>query len=342
MKRVFYWVLLALLAGAVVALSILYYNVEDLWRPQNYLLSRGREWILTGDQHLFDVTRRTFDVTGLDGFKEGSRKYTPVISPRSVFVANFVTPAANRSVGAGELVLGILNGQVATAYPLRVLVGHQVVNDNSQSPPVLAYFGQTSRTAAGFVAVSNGEALSMASTGLVYWDADLLFDVSTESLFLPLTGAFVAGDRLGQRLELLGSAVLTLDEWLALFPDSRIMSPNTGFYQKRYPPLDLSEQTPLPKTSPLARSRLRAIPDTAAVVLEEGSESLLIPLPDRKDWARAEYAVSFGGSDYVVHLTETFGGAYVTDESGKLSPSLRSRRPVCAMILPDARMAAPR
>lgn len=336
MKTFLYWSLVAVLASAFFVMAVLHYNREDSWQPQNFLASRGRRWILSGDQHLFEVTERAFNLASLDGFKEGCRKWVPVGGPASPLKPHFVTPQRNVLIGEDEFVLGVLNSSTATAYPLRVLVSHQVINDVTQEPHVLAYFGQTNHTAAAYVSTTRTGAANFGSTGFLYRQSDLLFDFETESLFLPPTGVFVAGKRLGERLELLPSAVVTLSDWLTLFPESRIMTTNTGSMPRAYEYFDMAAEPPAVRTARKGFEGRLSGAHTDVVALREGWDAVSVLLGDRQGWRPGEYGIEFQGADYTVHLGQSYGSAWVEGPGGVLSASLRSHRYIFNGAVPDA------
>ena len=336
MKTLIYWSLVAVLLAALLAVSVLYYNREDPWQPHHFLASRDRQWILSGDQHLFDVTQRAFDLASLDGFREGRRKWIPIGGEMTPFRATFVTPERNALIGEDEFVLGVLNGAEATAYPLRVLVSHQVVNDGTQEPAVCAYFGEYNHAAAGYSSGAKGKPATFGSTGFVYRQSDVLFDLETESLFLPATGLFVAGERLGERLTLLPSAVVTLKDWLSLFPESRIMTTNTGSVPQVYRHFDIAAAPPAVRTVREALERRIQGRHSDVVTLRDGWDALSVLLPDEKRWSPGEHGFEFEGSSYTAHLGDTFGSAYVTDPDGKLKASLRSIGYILRGAVPEA------
>jgi hypothetical protein len=318
------------LAASLFVVLMLYLHVEVARQPSNYLRSRAGEWVLSGDQHLFDVSERTFDVRRLDGFSEGRRKYPPLGVARSRFQPHFVKPAGNAIITGDEFVLGVLNGSTPTAYPLRVLAVHQVVTDSTQDPPVLAYFGLTTHSAAAYTAVLDDRNIQLASTGLLYLGVDLLFDFATESLFLPVSGSFVAGDLLAQRLELLPSAVVTLDDWLALFPDSRIMTTNTGIAGKSYAHIDMAAKGTAADAGRL-HTVLRGTPDCIALFSSTDQWKVsLLELPAAAKWRKGSREIAFEGLSGRAHLGGTAGSAFFAGADGAVLPAVRM--PVVVMM----------
>jgi len=361
LKGFFYGFAMFIAASAAVIFATLYLYSEPAARPDKMLFSKDRQWLLSGENRLFEVTERTFDVIGLFGYEEGTQMWPQVGGPKSRCRATIIPANVSHTMSDDEYVIGVVNGAVATAYPLRVLAVHQVVNDSSQDPAVTVYFGNVSRTAAAYNCGPKQAPTSLASTGLLYRNADLLFDVDTESLFLPITGRFVAGARLGESLPLMPSAVMKLGEWRTLFPASRLMTENTGVQGLTYPPFKGFDGPPTLKTALKVEERPAFPADSSAAAVRQGWKSGLLPLgaatprkakgaqtPSREmslaakgggpasseAWLESE--TSFAGHACLLHVSEDRVSAYVTDETGAIAPSLRTTWKVYKAILRDA------
>jgi len=332
LKTFLYWSALAVLAAGLVILSVIHFSQEDTYQPQNFLYSLDRQWILSGDQHLFDVTQRAFDIAGVNGYKEGRFKWTPLGSNKSPFRPHFVKPEGNATIKADEHVLGVFNGETATAYPLRMLAQHMIVNDETQEGGAMVYFGAAAVSSAAYVMTLEDRKLTFGPTGLTYLRTDLVSDLETESLFLPMTGTFVSGRLLGERLEALPSGLMTLREWLSLYPDSRIMTTNVGQAPMTYPFLDLSAR-------PAAAFAPATDIDAMAVIgVRTGWEASFITLPAREKWKEGQSLLQVGEESFTVHFTADYGGAYVTDSAGALAPSFRTMRWGLERLLPGCRI----
>jgi hypothetical protein len=172
----------------------------------------------------------------------------------------------------------------------------------------------------------------------LYKNVDLLYDHATESLFLPLTGTFVSGSRLGSSLRILPSAVVTLGQWRKLYPATRVMTDNTGMKTTRYPKRDILSE-PLSFKTAFKAALDASLPDSAPVVaIWQGWDGVLVPLAAAAGGKR-EAGVTLDGRAYTVHFTDGTGGAYVTDESGELTGSVRSVYRICASIRRGSKVA---
>ena len=308
MKVLLYWSLVAVLVAALVVVSAIHFGEEEPYKPSSFLRSLDRQWVLSGDGHLFDITERAFNATALNGFKEGRRKWIPVGGAMVMYRPHFVKASSNSTIRDDEFVLGVVNGEVATAYPLRILAVHQVVNDTTQSPQVLGIFGRESLTASAFAATSQGEDLDFWPTGLLWRGGELLGDLSTESLLAAVSGRFVSGKLIGRRLEGLPSAVVTLAGWLALYPDSRIMTTNTGDKPREYPFLESGIFCSGPGAGVFTGEGAKPV---VAVADDFHSASVFVGGPS--GWGAHQEKLTLGDRELTVYYTATPGGMYVTD-----------------------------
>jgi hypothetical protein len=132
-----------------------------------------------------------------------------------------------------EPVLGVSLGGESRAYPLSVLVWHELVNDELGGRPVLVSYCPLCGTAMVFDPRLDGETLEFGVSGLLYQSDLLMFDRDSESLWAQITARAVTGPRRGQRLTLLRSRVEPWSAWRARHPDTTVLSSDTG-YRRRY------------------------------------------------------------------------------------------------------------
>jgi len=122
-----------------------------------------------------------------------------------------------------EVFVLTINGETR-AYPLRVLVCHEIVNDRFGSEYVTVTFAALTGSCLAFVGNESGFGVS----GLLYNSGLLLYDRATESLWSQLTGAAMSGERLGQTLTPIAGRRLTWSAWQDQYPAGRVLWPDTG------------------------------------------------------------------------------------------------------------------
>jgi hypothetical protein len=145
--------------------------------------------------------------------------------------------SAGRSVVAGDrLVVGIaLNGE-ARAYPLQFIGYHHQVRDTIAGQPILVSYCTVCRTGRIFRPTVNGATETFRLVGMDRFNA-MFEDRTTGSWWRQANGEAVAGPLKGTKLPELPTVQVTLKQWLALYPESRIMQADPAFrdeYAKDY------------------------------------------------------------------------------------------------------------
>ena len=150
-------------------------------------------------------------------------------------VVTMVTADQNK-VAPDRLVVGIeLNGD-ARAYPLQFIGYHHQVRDTVGGQPVLVSYCTVCRTGRIFTPAVNGKPESFRLVGMDHFNA-MFEDESTGSWWRQANGEAITGTLKGTMLPELPTRQVTLKQWLALYPDSRIMQGDPHFaknYAKDY------------------------------------------------------------------------------------------------------------
>jgi len=144
--------------------------------------------------------------------------------------------ADKNMVAQDRLVVGIeLNGD-ARAYPLQFIGYHHQVRDTVGGQPVLVSYCTVCRTGRIFTPTVNGKPESFRLVGMDHFNA-MFEDESTGSWWRQANGEAITGPRKGTMLPELPTRQVTLKQWLALYPKSRVMQADPTFadeYSKDY------------------------------------------------------------------------------------------------------------
>ncbi|MGE4620330.1 MAG: DUF3179 domain-containing (seleno)protein [Planctomycetota bacterium] len=171
-------------------------------------------------------------------------------------------------VSESEVVGVVINGK-ARAYPIRILQWHEVVNDALGEKPICVIHHPLSETTTVFrrPESKNSEPVLFGSSGLTVDCCLLIHDRlgsnarSNESLWSPVDGAAISGDRSGQQLELVAFQLTTWKKWLAAHPETDVLGmleSHRRYYKKEpYSPYRLVDKprypySPEPPASPRA------------------------------------------------------------------------------------------
>ena len=128
-----------------------------------------------------------------------------------------------------ELVLGInINGDIR-AYPLQILVWHEIVNDKVGGVPVTVTYCPLCFTNQVFNrTIENGQILDFGTSGKLYNSNLVMYDRTTKSLWSQAMSQAIVGKFAGIKLERIPFDVGYWKEWKQLYPDSKVLSTDTG------------------------------------------------------------------------------------------------------------------
>ena len=152
----------------------------------------------------------------------------PVDRPRFEAVGQVDWLATAEPVAVVEL------GREAKAYPLQILVWHEIVNDVVGGVPVAVTYCPLCNTAISFRRpVVDGAVTSFGTSGKLYRSNLVMYDRATRSLWPQALGQAVTGELTGRRLERVATQIVAFTDFRAAFPDGRVLSRDTG-HQRPY------------------------------------------------------------------------------------------------------------
>ena len=128
-------------------------------------------------------------------------------------------------VGPLEPVIGVIINGDARAYPLRIMLWHEIVNEVIGGVPVLISYCPLCNSGVVYDRRVGGETLVFGNTGRIRKYDMVMFDHSTESWWQQLTGTAIIGDRLGSEMTLLPSRLESVAAFAARAPQGQILVP---------------------------------------------------------------------------------------------------------------------
>ncbi len=130
-----------------------------------------------------------------------------------------------------DKVFGISFGKERRAYPLRILVFHEIVNDIVGGHPVAITYCPLCGTAMAFDRKFGEDILSFGVSGLLYQSDVLMYDRQSESLWSQLGMQCVSGEMVGKKLKWLSGEMMTWKAWREKYPGSSVLTTETGFFR---------------------------------------------------------------------------------------------------------------
>lgn len=116
-------------------------------------------------------------------------------------------------------------------YPVRILISHEIVNDQRGEVPFSLTYCPLCNTASAFDRRVEGQVLRFGVSGLLRQSDLVMWDDATVSLWQQATGEGIVGDFAGTRLEFLPTALVPWSEFKAGFPDGEVLSQESGPFQ---------------------------------------------------------------------------------------------------------------
>ena len=164
-------------------------------------------------------------VIPLDKIKSGG---PPKDGIPSIDDPKFAEVQGSQFVRDSDVVIGLeINGD-ARAYPLFILVWHEIVNDNVGGVPVAVTYCPLCYTNQVFERVVNGQEVEFGTSGKLYNSNLLMYDRLTDSYWSQGLGYAVTGDLTGTALKILPFDVITWGDWKKLHPDTVVLTTDTG------------------------------------------------------------------------------------------------------------------
>jgi hypothetical protein len=125
-----------------------------------------------------------------------------------------------------------LNGE-ARAYPLQILIWHEIVNDEVGGVPMAVTFCPLCNAAITFDRQLDGQVYEFGTSGLLRNSDLVMYDRTTESLWQQFTGEGIVGDMAGRKLTFLPSSIVSFDDFRQAHPEGVVLSRETG-HSRRY------------------------------------------------------------------------------------------------------------
>jgi hypothetical protein len=136
----------------------------------------------------------------------------------------------------------------ARAYPLAVLMWHEIVNDTVGDVPVIVTFCPLCHTALAFDRRLDGAVHDFGVSGNLRLSDMVMYDRQTETWWQQATGKGIVGSLTGAKLDFLPSQLIGLEQFAATYPDGIVLSRDTGhgrdYGRNPYVGYDTADQQP--------------------------------------------------------------------------------------------------
>ncbi len=182
----------------------------------------------------------------------------------------------------------------ARAYPIQILIWHEIVNDQFGEVPVSVTYCPLCNSALAYDRRFGDRVLDFGTSGELYQSALVMYDRQTESLWAHFTGQGLVGHYAGAQLDFIPAQTVSFAQFREAHPDGRVLTRDTGasrpYGQNPYPGYDFEGSDPIGAffdgeidRTLLAKARIVGISDAAgsvAVRLEDLSVQPVIPITE--------------------------------------------------------------
>ena len=122
-------------------------------------------------------------------------------------------------------VIQVLTTGAARAYPLRVLIWHEIVNDEIDGRPLTVTYCPLCNSAIVFERQVGEEVLDFGTTGLLRHSDLVMYDRQTETFWQQFTGEAIVGAMTGTTLKMIPSRTLPFGLFRELHPNGKLLVP---------------------------------------------------------------------------------------------------------------------
>jgi hypothetical protein len=128
-----------------------------------------------------------------------------------------------------EPVLALTVGADSRAYPIQVVIWHEIVNDTVGGVPVAVTYCPLCDSAIAFDRRLGARTLDFGTSGRLYRSDLVMYDRQTQSLWSQFIGTAIAGVLTRSQLSTLPVAIVSWADWRAAHGDGWVLSRDTGF-----------------------------------------------------------------------------------------------------------------
>jgi hypothetical protein len=241
-----------------------------------------------------DFARRSVPLTAFTPGGPGKDGIPPIDAPRFLAAENvdFLDPRE-------PVIVLEIDGEVR-AYPIQILIWHEIVNDVVGGVPVAITFCPLCNTALVFDRRVEGETLDFGTTGNLRNSDLVMYDRQSESWWQQFGGRALVGRYTGTRLEPVPARIVAWRDFRSQFGHGKVLSRDTGhsrpYGKNPYVGYDDVDSPPFFAAANAGDDRLP--PKERVVFLERGGDAVAVPFTALR--RRRVVRVELGGSELVV------------------------------------------
>lgn len=148
---------------------------------------------------------------------------------RPIDAPAYETPVEADWLDSDDVVLGYIDPEGgAWAFPVLILNGHEIVNDELGGQPVLISYCPLCGSGVVYDRILDGQELAFSNTSALLDNDMVMVDRETGSYWWQVAGSAVVGPLVDQQLTVLPSQTTTLGSWIEQHPNTVVMQRPSG------------------------------------------------------------------------------------------------------------------
>jgi hypothetical protein len=168
-----------------------------------------------------DFSKHSVELTEIVGGGPPKDGIPPIDDPEFMPVAE-----AAKTLAPQEPVIALVFNGKAKAYPLSVLIWHEIVNDEVGGVPVTVTYCPLCNSAIVFDRRVGDKVLDFGTTGKLRMSDLVIWDRQTESWWQQFLGEAIVGELTGTSLKVIPSRMESVERFQRRRPDGLVLKPN--------------------------------------------------------------------------------------------------------------------
>jgi len=123
-----------------------------------------------------------------------------------------------------------INNEVK-AYPIQILIWHEIVNDTLGKKEISVTFCPLCNSTVVFDRNLDGKLYDFGTSGLLRNSDLVMWDRQSETLWQQFTGEAIIGNLTGKKLTMLASSMISFKDYYTAYPNGQVLSKVTGHHR---------------------------------------------------------------------------------------------------------------
>ena len=195
----------------------LFFSLSLLWALAHAQAYPSAQWPKT------DFTKRSVEMSEILSGGPPKDGIPAIDEPR------FTTGArASEWLDPREPVIVVQLNDTAKAYPLQILMWHEIVNDIIDHQPIAVTFCPLCNASIVFNRKLDDKVLDFGTTGKLRKSDMVMYDRQTESWWQQFSGKGIVGEFVNRTLDRVPAQIVAFEDFHKSHPDGRVLSRETG------------------------------------------------------------------------------------------------------------------